>query len=267
MIKGVCFGIYGANKSERGQAEYYTCDYTDNCQHYKNGKCVCQKLIFGAIKCPHATYHHELGYTERALKYASWKNELKRKYQPEVVTDNNKLCKCGDYIYLPYPHLEVWGDKVDNALINDHFIKSEMFAPEMIRKIISHRPRALMGGEITDFQAKQVPKFVQHLKEEMPEKYKEFATAYPDIASKYNDTAKNCIGRNAYISTMPQGAEIKDCHSNVWEIIDDEIVCHHWKTWLPFGSKATKVRIKITSDMTCQIKNASQVDESTKYKD
>lgn len=62
---------------------------------------------------------------------------------------------------------------------------------------------------------------------------------------------KNCI--KAYISTLNNGSELKDCHSNIWIIEGDEIVCYKWKTWLPFEGKPTETRIKITDDMYCKI--------------
>ena len=77
----------------------------------------------------------------------------------------------------------------------------------------------------------------------------------------------NFVGRTAFINSLKNGTELKDCHNNIWKIEDNEIVCYKWKTWLPFGKTPTETRIKITDDMKCKIIDNSQVDENTKFED
>ena len=92
--------------------------------------------------------------------------------------------------------------------------------------------------------------------------FKEFINKYPEY-----DKEINYVGRKAYISTLNNGSELKDCHSNIWIIEGDEIVCYKWKTWLPFEGKPTETRIKITDVMYCKITDNSQVNEHTKFYD
>jgi hypothetical protein len=194
MSECVFFSIYGGlKKTDVQQARYFMCDNTNQCNHYKNGKCVCQPLIFSTIKCPHAKYGTSRGYSERASKYYTWKAEIKGRLSPKVKTANEKLCICGDYVYLPYPHLDVWGTKVVEELQGEHFIPISYFTADVIHQVATHRPHALMGGEITDYQAKHVPKFIQHLKEEMPDKYEEYAALYPGDIKKYLQSCQTFV--------------------------------------------------------------------------
>lgn len=143
------------------------------------------------------------------------------------------------------------------------YIKLEKFTPELIKKICDLRPKTLFGcGLIKAYYEEYIPRFLDDLKRYYPNIFREFINTYPEY-----DKEINYVGRKAYISTLNNRSEIKDCHNNTWMIEDNEIVCYKWDTWLPFGGSKTKTRIKITDDMYCEITDNSQVNDNTKFYD
>lgn len=252
--------------NERGRVISYACDKTQECQHFKNGKCVCEDLFLSEIRCPNSKRNNNVSpTTARANKYYDWKNKVKEIYKTDITTDNKKICKVANYIYIPLPHLKNYVNSL-SFIENSYFLSKEKLNVDILQKIITFEPRALMGGVITSYQKEEIPKFIQQFKEVLPKLYKEWENKYPETASKFN--LKECnIGRTAYISSLKQGSKVVDCHGNEWFVENDNIVCDKWGTWLPFGKTPTKVIIKITTDMTYKIQNIGEIDENTKYVD
>ena len=62
-------------------------------------------------------------------------------------------------------------------------IKNEL-TPERIAILARFKPQALMGGEITNYQKKELPAFLFHLKQRFPELYKAAAELEPMIYEK-----------------------------------------------------------------------------------
>ena len=181
-----------------------------------------------------------------------------------VEFSTDKLAAAGDYIYLPYPYLKNYVNAI-TGIINERFIKSEDFTVEKIKEIFDFEPRALMGGVIQDFQDKHIPKFLQHLKEDMPDKYNEFIKTYPQISAEAETISSNYIGRKAYINTLNIGAVIP--HRKGEFIYDGKfLVCGDYNdTFMPFGNRGAYVRIKVTDNMTTEISDNAQVNEKTKF--
>jgi hypothetical protein len=80
----------------------------------------------------------------------------------------------GDYIYLHYAHINM--NEGVPFLAKSYLFSSGMpfllkkdFTLENIIKMIKFRPQALFGGEITEYQQKTVPLFLQHLQLKYPE--------------------------------------------------------------------------------------------------
>ena len=178
--------------------------------------------------------------------------------------------KIGDVIVLNTGYLHK-NEETENYYIDtpwgQHpliYIPEKKFTNDLIKLISDAKPKTIFDGkEIESYQKEIVPRFLYELKTEFKEKYDSFVNKYPE----YKEKEINFVGRKAYINTLKDGSELKDCHNNTWIIENDEIVCYKWKTWLPFGENPTETRIKITDDMTCKITNNEQVQASTKFAD
>lgn len=250
------------------RCEVLSCNACDSCELYKSGNCVFNDQIFSRTNCIHSRFNSEEGYTKRARSYYSWFEKKQQQYGVNLVdaikTGFEKLCIVGgDYVFLPYPFFDNYSNPL-KWVEKGHFVSLEKFNSDAIYEICTYKPRALFGNdEITDFQKKHVPKFLQDLKEVMPELYDDFLTKYPaykEIAEKH---VKNFIGRKAKIATLKDGSIVRDCHHNGWEVKEGKLVCDQWKTWLPFGKTPTKTEITITDDMTYDITDNDMVTDKT----
>lgn len=146
---------------------------------------------------------------------------------------------------------------------NLSYIEKEEFTPKLIKEICDLRPRTIFGYEpIKAYYEEYIPRFLDDLKRYYNDIFKEFINSYPE----YNKPI-NYVGRKAYINTLNNGSRLKDCHSNIWIIEEDEIVCYELKTsiMLPFSRTSTKVRMKITDDMICEVTDNEQVNENTRF--
>lgn len=255
--------------NKRGRVISYSCDYTKNCDHFNQGKCVCEDLYFEEIRCPHAKRGRETSpVTARAKSYWGWKQNVQEAYKTDIKVANEKVCYAGDYVYIPLPHLKNYINSLEK-IENKYFVLRDDFGEDMVQEIVTYQPISLMGEIITSYQGK-IPKFLAQLKEAMPDIYVSWSEKYPETAEKY-DLSKANIGRTAYVSTLPQGSEIVDCHKNIWEVVGNEIVCENVGTSImnPFGGwrSETKVAITITDDMTVEVGRNTAVDADTKYVD
>lgn len=256
--------------NDRERMEAFICEYPGECPMYAAGKCVCENLIFGWIKCPHSKFIKNEGATKRAKSFGEAASRWRERYSTDIRIENKKISRCGDYIYLPYPYLCVLGVyKFDEALVNDNFIPADRFDVKMVNKIINHHPHSLMGGEITSFQEKEVPKFIQHLAEFSPELFEEYKRTYPEQAERFNAVCKNYVGRKAYLYTMRDGTYFFDCHRMKWTKENGFIVCENYDMiiGLPAGRKARKCMQSVTDDMIVEVKSNDFVLPDTVFVD
>lgn len=257
-----------AFKNVKARCELLYCNNSDNCEHYKKGKCVNTSRVFSSIRCPHSKTTVEEGYTQRAMKFYSWQNERKEKYKDvlNVISfESEKLVDCGDYVYLPYSHMSNYVNSLP-FIEREYFCKKEEFTLENILEIINLKPRALMGGVITKYRD-EVIKFLHHLKEEMPDKFGELQEDNEELVSKYLGKEINYVGRTAFIRTLKVGAEIKQQgNSFIWD--GTKLTCENYKSsFLPFKIREGYLEIEPTESSTFKITDNNQVDENTKFKD
>lgn len=261
-------GIFGGREKPL-VAEITYCDKYKECSFYKQGKCFSagrwkQNCKFGRKEKIH-------GYTSRAIKYHSFRETYTTddKYN-KLDEPNNTIGKIEDVIVLNTGYLHK-NEETENYYIDtpwgQHpliYIPEKNFTNDLIKLICDAKPKTIFDGkEIESYQKEIVPRFLYELKTEFKEKYDSFVNKYPE----YKEKEINFVGRTAYISTLKDGSELKDCHNNTWIIENDEIVCYKWKTWLPFGGNPSETRIKITDNMTCKITSNEQVQSGTKFAD
>jgi len=257
-----------AFKEVKARCEFTYCNNSDNCEMYKNGKCVNQRYMLCSILCPHAKRNIEEGFTKRASKFYSWQDDKKKQYAEfldKITIENSKLSLCGDYVFLPYPHYKNYVNPLD-FIVNEHFCKLEDFTVDNIKTLLTFRPRALMGGEITDYQKIHAPKFIQHLKEEMPEKYRELKEIFPELMKIYKDIETNYVGRKAYIKTLKIGAEIFNKGKFIWN--GEKLISENFNSaFIPFDIKIGRLELIPEDNSTVEITDNAQVDKNTKFID
>lgn len=249
--------------NQHAWVEYAECNKTEECPLYAEGKCACFRYIIGRnLKCPNAEWHYIKGPTKRAKAFDAFDEMARTKYAPTAKEFKDKLCLIPGYVFVPMAYLSNYVNPFDN-IINDHFIEEDKFDADMVEKFVRYRPYALNNMVIPEYKKRELPKFIQQLKEEMPLLYSLWASKYPESAKEFEDISP--VGRTAYISTLPNGCRINNFIKDGAYLRTDS-----YKGYFEgrFGSEEPlEMSIKITSDMTVKVTASMTVDENTKYID
>jgi hypothetical protein len=184
--------LYNAAKAnEKASLKTVICEQTENCGAYKNSQCIVNSL-FGY--CPYAKVQWKWTKTKRCKcykgEYAKLKEECENAQYKKLKNDCiNYLCGVGEYIYIPYANADMCAlvPFMSHSQLftgGRPFIKKEYFTAKTIVELAKFRPRALFGEEITQYQTKEVPKFLYHLSIFYPELYQEAAKLDNTIINK-----------------------------------------------------------------------------------
>ena len=192
----------------RAECQTITCEF-ESCPLRDGGYCACRSGLFCGT-CPYGKYRVETGPTKRAASFYSWVSDRKSQYKcvPHLKAPPKKMAFVGEYVYLPYPHMDSC-ESVDfvkrSSLFAEGtpFIHRDDWSIETVESLVSHVPRSLMGGEITSYRLESVPKFIGHLGECDAEMYQEFVSRNPS----YN-MPRNYVGRTAYLKTLTPNIQI-----------------------------------------------------------
>ncbi|MEK5358826.1 hypothetical protein [Paenibacillus sp. FSL L8-0709] len=195
-------GLFGGKETPL-EASLINCDKHDKCSYFQSGTCLAVRS-FGGGRCQFGRVSNITGYTRRAKKYSEFSSKWKEhEAYGKLKSPPKKLGIIGDYVVYPYAYaaLEVEDDSVlitNPGFFNEKnvFIPKKLFNVNLIRRLCVFQPQAIMGGTITDYQKKEVPLFLAHLKEVLPELYVEFTAAYPG----YREI--DYIGRKALLKTV-----------------------------------------------------------------
>jgi hypothetical protein len=198
--------LFKSKSTDRASCDSYYCEKIESCPLLKKKQCI--NLLFFGPKCPHGYKQREEGPTKRSRNCKTWiqsKIELTKNCQYAVNNrPPDKVVEVGDWIYLPYSHI----DMNKNIPVLAHsgfmvsgspFIKKEQFTVETVKSIVDFKPQAAFGGEIKEYQQKTVPTFLTHLKEVFPQLYDLLSK---ECVQKYlpNGIA-NYVGRKALLFT------------------------------------------------------------------
>ncbi len=183
--------MFKSGRSDKERITVYTCNNSENCDACKRNKCVMLNGLY-SHSCPYGQMRREEGYTKAARRCGDLIRKRKEEYGDVAHSkgDLKFLCYIGDYVFLPLPHLINYSNSIrdKNFFKGDgDIIKKEDFTPEFIVELIKYRPEALMGGEITSYQKKEVPKFCNQLKRYMSDMYEKVKTIYPEIEDRIED--------------------------------------------------------------------------------
>lgn len=201
-------GLYGGKSIFGGketplQASVINCERHSECSYFRSGTCLAVRAAFGG-NCKFGRETTVTGYTSRAKKYGEFQSEWRsHEAYGKLNSAPRKLGMVGDYVVYPYPFVTI---KVEDGSVSisnpaffnnrNAFIPIELFDINLIRRLCTFQPQAMMGGTITEYQKKEVPLFLAHLKEVLPDLYAEFTEAHPG----YRDI--DYVGRKALLKTV-----------------------------------------------------------------
>lgn len=257
-------GLYGdGSRNSRLRAKYIYCEHANECSAHKLGKCFCVPTLFGRT-CKLGTVETVDGGTKRSKAYSRVWSAAKNSgcYAKLSYPSHEYITTIGEQIFLTIPHISI-KEENGNILVEPPGFSSrgfhmqrERMNPELLHRICSFVPRAMMGGVIEDYQEKIVPMVLYQLSVLMPEEYKVFTERYPE----YKDKQPNWVGRWAKLSTCNRDETYKDCHGNVFHFENDFLVCEDYRSsFLPFSAKKTEIRARVTDGMQVKIERNSQV--------
>ena len=198
--------FFKAGKNDRESYTLYSCSNCENCQAYKNHRCVMIGGLWGR-RCPYGRISRKEGYTKSAKKCGELIESMKTRY-PDIgyaLKEQKALCQVGDYVWIPLPWLvnHVNSVREREFFWGEYFVKNEDFTAEFVVELVNFRPRALMGGEISDYKKKYVPEFVRQVKIGFPEKYEEALRIQPSVAELAEKVEYK--GKKAKLSSLKPG--------------------------------------------------------------
>ena len=268
--------LFKSCRNDRAQVQTITCS-APSCSLRDQGKCVKRSILF--VGCPYGEYLKEEGPTRKSKAYGKWVKEKKEQYATAGTMDYapSKLAFMGDYVYLPYS----WMDMNESVKFLKHssflisgvpFIHVSEWSVETIEKIVDFKPWGL-GGTIHAYQDEQIPLFLVHLSEMVPELYAALIKRCPQYVERYKLGVPNYVGRAAFIWTMPPceiaGYNPKypvrwtwDCEKLTTNSIDA-----YNNTWGNIKAESLSLTIVPDINVTVKITNNSQVSKDTKFAD
>ena len=157
------------------------CSLDGYCQFREAGQCIESRVAILSFGCLYGRITRTDGYTLRAAGFYKKVKEFKAKrdeYGRFPKRAPTKLAKVGQFVWLPYPHIAMCESVPFRAhggvfAIAQPFVPIDDFTAQAIVTLTKFQPRAMMGGIIKSYQEESVPMFLFHLKQEMPELYKE----------------------------------------------------------------------------------------------
>ncbi len=261
--------LFKEAKNTKSECQAIRCCNSENCGLYSRGRCSWMTPI-GYHKCPYGKYNKEIGPTKRAKTYLKWIKERQTRYEgllDKLKMHLNVLAKVGDYIFLPYSYM------TDNESIpflahggffrtGNGFLLKENFTIDNIILICNFIPLAMTGGAIPSYQKEEVPKFIQHLSENMPDVYSELCLKYDRAIKIVNENSY--VGREALLSTLvPNIGEFIDIHKGSWIWDGKYLTSHNSKASFMLSNKFFEIRILPDEKCKVKITDNNQVNKDT----
>lgn len=275
-------GLYGGKSIFGGretplEASVISCDKHKSCSYFKNGQCMNIRSFLSA-NCKHGSVQTVKGYTSRAKKYHQFKSEWKNHEKYGKLTHPpTKLGLIEDDVVFPYAFVRIQSDKEGNLQVLDpsfgnsvSFIKREAFTIELIYKLCTFRPQAMLGGEITTYQNETIPLFLTHLEEVLPNLFEEFTTKYPHFVKKIDYIGRKAILKTVKPSTVYYRSKSYSDLNQEWEW-DGELL--HYKKGhvsnfhITNDYEIAEIVIRPSDKATIKITDNEQVDKSTVFVD
>lgn len=172
------------------------------------------------------------------------------------LTAYNRVFRTNGYFYLPYSFMT--GTFGYGYPLESKWVAEADMTPELLSKICAARPSAMMGGEITDYQKKELPKFISDLHVHYPEVF-----ALLPEARKDGLALISYVGRKADITTCKEGEYVFADRRWKW---DGQHLLGKTMLFQPVkGDIEIKIRPEVGSPVT--ITDNAQVGPQTKFLD
>lgn len=236
------------------------CGLSDGCPLLDRGQCVMVNPM--EDPCPYGDLTVRYGYTPRAQAFRSWIADRKAEIPEHSIslkTPPRKLAFIGDYVYLPYPHMTCKGG------LKSPFLPREEWTLDEVKRIVDFRPCSLFfSDEIKGYQAKVIPAFLQHLREEDPEMWGELVKERPSL-----DSEPDYVGRKAFLRTLASPIEWE--HNEIWWYWDGErltTTSMRAFNWLVAHVQLESVEISgVPKDVAIEVRENSWVTADTQFLD
>jgi hypothetical protein len=153
------------------------------------------------------------------------------------------------------------------------FLLKKDFTIKTLECIVDYRPYAMMGGEITEYQRKTIPLFLNHLEEVFPVDYAALLVARPDYVERYGLKSKNYIGRTAILKSLAPGEVTIGKNVFSWDgqklesVTFDPFWFHLYNSARNTAIEAITVGIVPTPDAVIKVERNDQVTEKTVFVD
>lgn len=201
-------GLYGGKSIFGGretplEASIISCDKHNSCSYFQNDTCLAVRSMSGG--CKFGSVSDVKGFTSRAQKYHTFKSKWTSHEQySKLKSPSRKLGLIDGVVVFPYPYINIKENEEGRIEVmrvswssSMSYIDYDKFTVDLIYKICTFKPQAMMGGEIVGYQREIVPEFITHLKEVMPDRYEEFIGKYEGFSDKIDH-----VGRKAYLTTV-----------------------------------------------------------------
>lgn len=264
--------LFKTKKTEKAVGHIIYCECPEKCELYAKHKCVVYNN-----KCPHGSRGSVTGYSVMARKFSSWIKDFEETHKDVYRTQLSapkKLEYFMGYVYIPIAYLNL-NDKIDFydgggfGSMRRPIIRRSMFTADFINdKILNFIPRSYFGNaEIEDYQEKEVPKFLNWLKEldiDLYNKVRELNPQHKGFSAMTN------VGRKARLKTLtPNIGEFKDIHGGLWTWDGMYITSENSKAsfTLVETREIEECRIKPKDDVIVQVTDERQVNVNTEFID
>lgn len=193
--------FFKAKANDHAELHTVSCATSDRCELYARGECAARGFLSG---CIYGRANRTSGPTKRSQSCRTWVRERKAETAAvgQLQSPVAKMARIGEHIWLPYSHIDIvlTGEVNLGSSWRQQFVLFTAFTAQLVAKICDGRPCSLFGGEITDYQRVEVPKFVNHLIELYPDLAREAAPMSYRLRGMMATLTK--VGRKARVWTL-----------------------------------------------------------------
>lgn len=263
--------LFKRKKSEKAVGHIISCRCPEKCALYAKGNCVAFDN-----HCPYGNRSRVVGFSRMALKFNAWINNFKEIHKEAYaanITQPKKLEYFMDMVYVPISYLclnkdiEFIGGKGVFSTAKPILNRDNFNAKLISEQIVNFKPRAIFGGTITDYQEKEVPKFLTWLKQLDPELFEEVKSMNPNHPAF---GGMSNVGRRAILQTLnPNIGTFVDIHGGVWTWDGEYLYSKnsHFAFALIGYGETEECRLKPNKNVIVKVSDDAQVNSNTEFID